>query len=55
MTAQEWLAERVDFGGTPMTRAQVFAWFDEQGYPRRSAELWLLGNDRTHRNGERQR
>ena len=43
-----WLGEVVDFGGEKISRADVYRWFEEQGYPRRAAELWLIGNARVN-------
>ncbi len=43
-----WMAEEIDFGGHPTTRAGVYAWFKENLYPERAAELWLLGYENTH-------
>jgi hypothetical protein len=31
-----------------MTRAEVFAWFERQGYERRAADRWLMGYELTH-------
>ena len=42
-----WLAEEVNFGGEMMSRADVYVWFAEQGYPSRAADLWLIGDART--------
>jgi hypothetical protein len=32
LTALDWLAAPVDFGGEAMTRAEAYEWFDRQGY-----------------------
>ena len=42
-----WLAQEVNFGGEMMTRAAVYRWFADQGYPQRAAELWLIGDARS--------
>lgn len=44
-----YMNEQVDFGGEMMSRADVYRWFAENLYPKRAAELWLIGYERTHR------
>jgi hypothetical protein len=46
-----WLAEPVNFGGNWVSRAEVYAWFERAGWPRRAAELWLIGYERTKAEG----
>ena len=43
-TAQDWLEHRVNFGGESLSRAEVYEWFERNGYDRRGAEMWLIGN-----------
>ena len=45
----EWLRVEVSFGSETMTRAQVIQWFEDEGYPRRAAELWLIGEAKSRR------
>jgi hypothetical protein len=51
--AHDYLATTVDFGGEAMSRADVYRWFEDQGYERRAAEMWLMGYDLTHGPGRR--
>jgi hypothetical protein len=48
LTAQDWFAAPVDFGGEAMSRAEVYEWFRRRGYERRAADRWLQGYDLTH-------
>jgi hypothetical protein len=38
-----YMAESFNFGGETKTRAEIYRYFEEHGFPSRAADYWLIG------------